>query len=148
MGAKIKTSCPDCGDVEVSPGDVRAVVCNIAEWSWYGFNCPACHAIVRKRLTRDVRSLLAQVAVVEETWTVPDEVFDPLRHDADRASADTARSSLLDACIEFRLESVVVARAMTDPVQLYEAPVCVDLTEKEKSAPSVFQGLPTRPDWA
>jgi hypothetical protein len=35
----IKTSCPVCGDVELTPAQMRLVVCSRSEWSFYAFLC-------------------------------------------------------------------------------------------------------------
>ena len=37
----IKASCPSCGDVELTPQQVRLVVCSVKSWSYYAFTCTA-----------------------------------------------------------------------------------------------------------
>lgn len=72
----IKASCPSCGDVELTPAQVRLVVCTVKTWSYYGFACPACLEDVRKPAGRDVVSLLLSGGVVAEPWTVPAEALE------------------------------------------------------------------------
>ena len=38
----IKTSCPVCGDVELTPEQMRLVVCSRSDWSFYAFRCDTC----------------------------------------------------------------------------------------------------------
>lgn len=72
----IKASCPGCGDVELTPQQVRLVVCSVKAWSYYGFSCPECLEDVRKPAGTDVVSLLASGGVVAERWVVPAEVLE------------------------------------------------------------------------
>lgn len=72
----IRATCPDCGDVELSPPDMRLVVCNRPAWSYYTFSCPSCHVEVRRPADDEVVGLLVSGGVTAETVHVPDELFE------------------------------------------------------------------------
>lgn len=73
---KIKASCPQCGDVDLTPPQVRLVVCSVADWSYYTFRCDTCSDEVRKPATAEVVRLLKVGGVVPEPWTVPAEALE------------------------------------------------------------------------
>ena len=54
----IKASCPSCGDVELTPQQVRLVLCSVKSWSYYAFICTTCADEIRKPAGRDVVALL------------------------------------------------------------------------------------------
>ncbi len=72
----IKASCPSCGDVELTPVQVRLVVCSVKTWSYYAFTCTSCLEEVRKPAGRDIVALLISGGVVAEPWTVPAEALE------------------------------------------------------------------------
>src|SRR3954465_13096796 len=72
----IKASCPSCGDVELTPQQVRLVVCSVKAWSYYAFTCTSCLEEVRKPAGRDVVALLISGGVIAEPWSVPAEVLE------------------------------------------------------------------------
>ncbi len=72
----IKASCPGCGDVELTPSQVRLVVCTVKSWSYYSFTCTTCQEEVRKPAGRDVVALLISGGVVAEPWTIPAEALE------------------------------------------------------------------------
>lgn len=72
----IKASCPSCGDVELTPQQVRLVVCSVKAWSYYAFTCTDCLDEVRKPAGRDVVALLISGGVIAEPWAVPAEVLE------------------------------------------------------------------------
>ena len=72
----IKASCPSCGDVELTPTQVRLVVCSVKSWSYYAFTCPACRTEVRKPAGKEVVALLTSGGVVAEPWTIPAEALE------------------------------------------------------------------------
>ncbi len=72
----IKASCPSCGDVELTPPQVRLVVCSVRAWSYYAFTCGSCLDEVRKPAGRDVVALLVSGGVLAEPWTVPAEALE------------------------------------------------------------------------
>jgi len=72
----IKASCPSCGDVELTPQQVRLVVCSVKSWSYYAFSCTSCQEEIRKPAGRDVVALLISGGVVAEPWNVPAEALE------------------------------------------------------------------------
>ena len=72
----IKASCPSCGDVELTPQQVRLVVCSVKSWSYYAVICTTCADEIRKPAGRDVVALLISGGVVAEPWSVPAEALE------------------------------------------------------------------------
>ena len=46
----IKATCPVCGDVDLTPIDVRLTVAESAGWATYTFRCTECHDQARDSL--------------------------------------------------------------------------------------------------
>lgn len=72
----IKTSCPVCGDVELTPEQMRLVVCSRSEWSFYAFRCGTCTDEIRKPADDEVVTLLVSGGVVAEQWVIPAEALE------------------------------------------------------------------------
>jgi uncharacterized protein YlaI len=73
----VKASCPICGDDKQVPADeVRFVVHDVAEHSFYEFTCPDCHDRVRKPAGKEVIRLLTLGGVVPERVIVPAEALE------------------------------------------------------------------------
>lgn len=72
----IKASCPCCGDVDLTPAQVRLVVCTVADWSFYAFTCSGCQDEIRKPAGPDVVQLLKTGGVLVEPWVVPAEALE------------------------------------------------------------------------
>jgi hypothetical protein len=72
----IKASCPVCGDVELTPYQVRLVICSEIERSYYAFLCSGCHDEVRKPADEEIMALLVSGGVVAETWEIPAEALE------------------------------------------------------------------------
>ena len=72
----IKASCPMCGDVELTPEQMRLVVCNRSEWSYYAFQCPNCADEVRKPADSEIVSLLKSGGVTSTAWHIPAEAME------------------------------------------------------------------------
>jgi hypothetical protein len=72
----IKASCPICGDVELTPAQVRLVVCSEIEWSYYAFVCPRCQDEVRKPADEEIMALLVSGGVDAQTWEIPAEALE------------------------------------------------------------------------
>ena len=72
----IKASCAVCGDVSLTPTDVRLVVCSNETWSYYAFNCPDCTDEVRKPADEEIIALLISGGVVVSQWHVPAEALE------------------------------------------------------------------------
>ncbi len=73
----IKASCPDCGEVELTPPDVSLMVCSCAPLSYYAFTCNQCNTEVRKPADDHVVSLLVSGGVPAQVWDLPDEALEP-----------------------------------------------------------------------
>ncbi len=72
----IKASCPVCGDVELTPEQMRLVVCNRSDWSYYAFQCPNCTDEVRKPADDEIISLLQSGGVTASNWHIPAEAME------------------------------------------------------------------------
>lgn len=72
----IKASCPVCGDVELTPVQMRLVICSEIERSYYAFVCTSCHHEVRKPADEEIMALLVSGGVVAETWEIPAEALE------------------------------------------------------------------------
>ncbi len=72
----IKASCPDCGEVELTAGDVLLMVCNHAPQSYYTFQCTQCHVDIRKPADDHVVSLLLSGGVQAVVWELPAEALE------------------------------------------------------------------------
>jgi hypothetical protein len=72
----IKTSCPVCGDVELTPAQMRLVVCTRSEWSFYSFLCTTCQDEIKKPADGEVVTLLVSGGVVAEQWVIPAEAME------------------------------------------------------------------------
>jgi len=73
----IKTTCPVCGDIDLTPSQVRLVVATRSTLSYYAFRCTTCQDEVRRHAEPSVVELLVAGGVVPEPWDVPDEAFEP-----------------------------------------------------------------------
>ena len=73
----IKASCPDCGEVELTPADVRLMVCSYSPLSYYAFDCDTCRGEVRKPADDHVVSLLLSGGVEAVVWELPAEALEP-----------------------------------------------------------------------
>ena len=101
----IKASCPSCGDVELTPRQVRLVVCSVEERSFYSFSCSGCGVEVQKPAGGDVVALLRTGGVLPERWMIPAEVLEV--HDGPVLCHD----DLLDFCLWLESADLVSAAA-------------------------------------
>jgi hypothetical protein len=72
----IKASCPICGDVELTPRQVRLVTSNVPERAFYSFLCDGCGEQIRKPAGDEVIRLLTVGGVVAEHLQVPAEALE------------------------------------------------------------------------
>lgn len=79
MMTVIKASCPICGDVELTPREVRLVTSNLPERAYYSFYCDGCGDLVRKPAGEEVIRLLTVGGVVAEHLHVPAEALEEHR---------------------------------------------------------------------
>ncbi|MFP5346529.1 MAG: hypothetical protein ACLGIA_05835 [Actinomycetes bacterium] len=101
----IKASCPSCGDVDLTPAQVRLVVCSVESWSYYSFTCGRCQDEVRKPAVRQVVDLLRSGGVHAESWVVPAEALE--EHEGPTLTLD----DLLDLVLALQRVDVLSAVA-------------------------------------
>ena len=70
----IKATCPVCGDVDLTPNDVRLTVADAAGWATYTFTCTECHDRIEKPADDEVVALLSSAGV--EIDRVPAEALE------------------------------------------------------------------------
>jgi endogenous inhibitor of DNA gyrase (YacG/DUF329 family) len=79
--ATIKATCPMCGDVDLTPRQVRVrvieAICDSDSRSSYLFGCPQCKADVEKSADDEVVRLLSSAGVRVERVPVPAEAKEP-----------------------------------------------------------------------
>ncbi|MFV0526716.1 MAG: hypothetical protein ACK5RL_19710 [Acidimicrobiales bacterium] len=84
--ATIRASCSDCGDVELTTGDVQVRICDHDNAGTYSFRCPHCEMTVVKPAEPRTIDLLIASGVAYQTWSLPAElnerkVGEPITHD-------------------------------------------------------------------
>ena len=72
----IKATCPVCGDVDLTPRQLRLVVASQPGLSFYSFRCATCRDEIRKPADEEVVALLTSGGVVAERWEVPAEALE------------------------------------------------------------------------
>ncbi len=70
----IKATCPVCGDVDLTPAEVRLTVAQAAGWATYTFKCGSCQDLIEKSADDEVVALLSSAGVLIER--VPGEAFE------------------------------------------------------------------------
>ncbi|MCU0279939.1 MAG: hypothetical protein MUF33_05080 [Candidatus Nanopelagicales bacterium] len=70
----IKATCPICGDVDLTPSDVRLTVAKAAGWATYTFRCGTCQDFIEKAADDEVVALLSSAGVLIDR--VPGEVLE------------------------------------------------------------------------
>ena len=102
----IKASCPSCGDVDLTPRQLRLVVATKPGMSYYSFSCTRCRDTVQRPAGDDVVRILVSGGVRPEPWDVPAEVLE--QHDGPALTYD----DLLDLALALhRMDRLVVALA-------------------------------------
>ncbi len=86
MATTIRASCTECGDVELSTGDLTVRLCSHDNQGSYVFRCPGCQMSVVKPAEPRIVDLLIASGVSVDTWDLPAELFEarptvPLTHD-------------------------------------------------------------------
>lgn len=84
--ATIRASCPECGDVELTTGDVRVLLCSTTNEGSYTFRCPLCRLAVSKAAEPRVVDVLVSSGVRLSVWHMPAELDetksgDPIGYD-------------------------------------------------------------------
>lgn len=75
--ATIRASCPTCGDVELTSGDVTVLICSTNNEGAYAFLCPTCRLAVSKPAEGRVIDLLVSSGVSMSVWQLPAELGEP-----------------------------------------------------------------------
>lgn len=88
--AKIRASCPTCGDIELTTRDLVVRVCADDNSGAYNFRCPTCDLRVTKNAERHIVDLLGASGVEVVVWTMPAELEER------RAGAAFTHDDLLD----------------------------------------------------
>lgn len=73
----IRANCSECGDVELTIGDVQVRVCTLDNQGTYSFRCPACAMTVVKTAEPRTVDLLVASGVEYSTWSPPLELSEP-----------------------------------------------------------------------
>jgi hypothetical protein len=76
MTTQIKATCPECGEVNLTPDDVQLMVCTVQTLSYYAFDCGGCVRQVRKPADDRIVSLLKSGGVRVQRWKVPAEALE------------------------------------------------------------------------
>ena len=84
--ARIRASCPTCGDVELTVPEVEVRICSTTQEGEYVFDCPSCGFTVSKQAETRTLDLLAASGVQVTTWAMPverinDPAAAPICHD-------------------------------------------------------------------
>lgn len=84
--ARIRASCPQCGDVELTVADVDVRICSSTTQGEYAFRCPSCESMVTKQAEARTIDLLVASGVSVTTWSMPVERMvggprTPISHD-------------------------------------------------------------------
>jgi hypothetical protein len=104
----IKATCPTCGDVDLTPAQLRLVVASKPGLSYYSFSCGRCRDVVRRPAAEDVVKMLVSGGVTPEPWDVPAEALET--HDGPALGYD----DLLDFALALsRVDRLVGALAPT-----------------------------------
>lgn len=72
----IKTTCPICGDVTITPSVVRLVIHPDPDRSHYVFTCPVCDERVTKAACEQIIQMLVRVGIVPERIVIPAEALE------------------------------------------------------------------------
>jgi predicted RNA-binding Zn-ribbon protein involved in translation (DUF1610 family) len=72
----IRANCPNCGDVQLTSGDLTVRVCADTERGSYSFHCPECDRAVAKDASQRIVDLLVSSGVRMQVWRLPAEVHE------------------------------------------------------------------------
>ncbi len=82
----IRATCPTCGDVELTPRDLKVMVCSTNGEATYGFRCPGCKFLVSKKTDKQVVEVLVSSGVSMSFWRLPAELNES--HDGEPINYD------------------------------------------------------------
>lgn len=93
----IKAVCPKCGDVDLTPAEVKVTTAQELGWSTYTFSCVICKKTVVKPGDDDIVQLLSGAGVVVVNIDVPPEYLQS------RVIEGTNRPLTIDDILDFML---------------------------------------------
>lgn len=73
----IKATCPICGEVDLTAGDILLRIGSVTGFNTYGFSCPTCGDFVQKPADDRVVRLLLSGGVVPVPLYIPAEALEP-----------------------------------------------------------------------
>jgi len=103
----IKATCPVCGDVDLTPKDVRLTVAESAGWATYTFRCTQCDDDIEKPADEEVVALLSSAGVIVDR--VPAEALE------DHSGAPFSYDDVLDFALWLASNDLVVGDFMPAP---------------------------------
>jgi hypothetical protein len=82
----IRTSCPDCGEIELASSNLLLVVCTVIERSYYSYYCCQCGELCQKPADAEIIDLLVRASVPVQHVVIPQEALeahqgDPIGYD-------------------------------------------------------------------
>lgn len=107
MATAVRVTCTPCGDLELSPAQMRARVCIDNSHSEYRFTCPECNKVNVLQTERHVIDLLQASGVRVDLWSLPSELFET------RSGARLTHDDIIDFHIVLEDESAF-ERALTE----------------------------------
>jgi predicted RNA-binding Zn-ribbon protein involved in translation (DUF1610 family) len=73
----IKATCPECGEVDLTPDDILLRIGSASSANTYAFSCPSCGSFVEKPADERVIRLLLSGGVMPMLVHVPAEALEP-----------------------------------------------------------------------
>jgi predicted RNA-binding Zn-ribbon protein involved in translation (DUF1610 family) len=73
----IKATCPDCGEIDLTPDDILLRIGSAEDSNTYAFSCPSCGFFVEKPADERVIRLLLSGGVMPTLVHVPAEALEP-----------------------------------------------------------------------
>lgn len=75
--ARVRTTCPDCGDVEIDTEIVKVRLCVEDNSGTYAFRCPVCARATVRPADPRVVNVLVSSGVPLTMWRLPAELSEP-----------------------------------------------------------------------
>jgi predicted RNA-binding Zn-ribbon protein involved in translation (DUF1610 family) len=73
----IKATCPDCGEIDLTPDDILLRIGSAQSANTYAFSCPSCGFFIEKPADERVIRLLLSGGVMPTLVHVPAEALEP-----------------------------------------------------------------------
>lgn len=111
--ALIKVTCHNCGDIELTSGQMHIITCWDTGASVYRFSCSQCHVIQTVDATRYAVDILLAIGCRRIFWTIPDELQDPNRLNATPITHDDLLDFHQSLCSSSDVEIIRSAEPLT-----------------------------------